>query len=386
MGIQKKLKEKWQEALQAVLPIICIVLALCFSIAPVSPSILLCFLMGAVLILAGMMFFTLGAEISMTPMGERVGSSLTKSRNLFLIVILSFLLGLIITISEPDLQVLAGQVPAVPSIILILSVACGVGVFLVIALLRMLFSVPLPPLLIAFYVLIFALSAFVPKDFLSIAFDSGGVTTGPMTVPFIMALGVGVSAIRSDRHAADDSFGLEAAQKVVIFAFVTDSEWKRIKTGLQRQMKIDVPGSGIAFIIPVSSVGGKKQLQFLTEGRDFKKEEESVLKDTRYELLVVIANQGYTEMIMDAAREASAVGGTVIHAKGTGTEKAERFLGVSIAAEKEMIFMVTRREGKNDIMRAIMNQAGLDSRAGAIVFSLPVTDTAGMRLLEDSEE
>lgn len=269
MGIQKKLKEKWQEALQAVLPIICIVLTLCFSIAPVSPSILLCFLMGAVLILAGMMFFTLGAEISMTPMGERVGSSLTQSRNLFLIVILSFLLGLIITISEPDLQVLAGQVPAVPSIILILSVACGVGVFLVIALLRMLFSVPLPPLLIAFYVLIFALSAFVPKDFLNIAFDSGGVTTGPMTVPFIMALGAGVSAIRSDRHAADDSFGLEAAQKVVIFAFVTDSEWKRIKTGLQRQMKIDVLGSGIAFIIPVSSVGGKKQLQFLTEGRDF---------------------------------------------------------------------------------------------------------------------
>ena len=140
-----------------------------------------------------------------------------------------------------------------------------------------------------------------------------------------------------------DSFGLEAAQKVVIFAFVTDSEWKRIKTGLQRQMKIDVPGSGIAFIIPVSSVGGKKQLQFLTEGRDFKKEEESVLKDTRYELLVVIANQGYTEMIMDAAREASSVGGTVIHAKGTGTEKAERFLGVSIAAEKDWPAQMSER-------------------------------------------
>lgn len=210
MKIRTKLKEKWQEALQAVLPIICIVLILCFSIAPVSPSILLCFLMGAVLILAGMMFFTLGAEISMTPMGERVGSRLTGSRNLFLIVAISFLLGFIITISEPDLQVLAGQVPAVPSMILILSVACGVGVFLVIALLRMLFSIPLPPLLIAFYILIFLLSAFIPKDFLSIAFDSGGVTTGPMTVPFIMALGVGVSAIRSDRYAADDSFGLVA--------------------------------------------------------------------------------------------------------------------------------------------------------------------------------
>lgn len=210
MGIRKKLTEKWQEALQAVLPIICTVLALCFSIAPISPSILLCFLIGAVLILAGMMFFTLGAEISMTPMGERVGSALTKSRNLVLIVVTAFLLGFIITISEPDLQVLAGQVPAVPGTILILSVAGGVGIFLVFALLRMLFAIPLPPLLVVFYAVVFILSAFIPRDFLSIAFDSGGVTTGPMTVPFIMALGVGVSTIRSDRHAADDSFGLVA--------------------------------------------------------------------------------------------------------------------------------------------------------------------------------
>lgn len=180
-----------------------------------------------------------------------------------------------------------------------------------------------------------------------------------------------------------DSFGLEAAEKAILFAFVTASEWKTVKQGLQKQMKIDIPGNGIAFIVPLSSVGGKKQLQFLTEGRGFKKEEESTLKDTRYELLVVIADQGYTDMIMDAARAANAPGGTVIHAKGTGTEQAERFLGVSIAAEKEMIFMVTRREGKNAIMRAIMDQAGLATEARAIVFSLPVTETAGMRLLEE---
>ena len=135
MGTRRKLKEKWQEALQAVLPILCIVLALCFFIAPVSPSILLCFLMGAVLILIGMMLFTLGAEISMTPMGERVGSCLTASQNLVVIVFVSFLLGVIITVSEPDLQVLAGQVPSVPSLLLILSVAAGVGIFLVLALL-----------------------------------------------------------------------------------------------------------------------------------------------------------------------------------------------------------------------------------------------------------
>ncbi len=181
-----------------------------------------------------------------------------------------------------------------------------------------------------------------------------------------------------------DSFGLEAAKKAILFAFVTGTEWKEIKSGLQKQIKIDIPGSGIAFIVPLSSIGGKKQLEFLTEGREFKKGEESTLKETKYELLVVIANQGYTDMIMDAAREANAPGGTVIHAKGTGTEKAEKFLGVSIATEKEMIFMVARKEGKNAIMKAIMEKAGIHSEARSVVFSLPVTETAGMRLIEEA--
>lgn len=205
-----KLREKLLEALQAVLPIVAIVLVLCFSIAPVSPSILLCFLLGAAMIIVGIMFFTLGAEMSMSPMGERVGAMLTKSRSVPLIIGVGFLLGFLITISEPDLQVLANQVPSIPNMILILSVAAGVGLFLVVAFLRMLLGISLPKLLVVFYGLIFVLAAFVPKEFLSVAFDSGGVTTGPITVPFIMALGVGVAAIRSDRHAADDSFGLVA--------------------------------------------------------------------------------------------------------------------------------------------------------------------------------
>ena len=210
MGIGRHLKEKWQEALAAVLPIIAIVLVLCFFVVPISSSILLCFLLGAAMLMIGMMFFTLGAEMAMTPMGERIGSCLTRSKNLAAVVLLSFLLGFIVTISEPDLQVLAQQVPAVPNMLLVVFVACGVGLFLVVALLRMLFGIALPPLLVAFYAAVFLLAVFVPKDFLSVAFDSGGVTTGPMTVPFIMALGVGISAIRSDRHAADDSFGLVA--------------------------------------------------------------------------------------------------------------------------------------------------------------------------------
>lgn len=205
---RSKLKEKTYETLKAVFPILAIVLLLCFTIAPIPPSILMTFLIGAVLLIIGMLLFNVGVELSMTPMGERVGTIMTKSKKLMIMVFIGFVMGFIITISEPDLQVLAQQVPSIPNIVLILAVAAGVGVFLVMALLRMLFGVALPHLLVVFYGIVFVLTIFVPKDFLAIAFDSGGVTTGPMTVPFIMAFGIGVSAIRSDKHASDDSFGL----------------------------------------------------------------------------------------------------------------------------------------------------------------------------------
>lgn len=205
-----KLKKKLEEALRAVLPIVGIVLVLSFTIAPITPSILLSFLIGAVFLIIGMMFFTLGAEMSMTPMGERLGTRMTQSKNILVIVLLSFILGFIITISEPDLQVLAQQVPSIPNATLILAVAAGVGFFLVVAILRMLLGIALPPLLVIFYLMIFGLVFLVPESFRGVAFDSGGVTTGPMTVPFIMALGIGISSIRNDQHAADDSFGLVA--------------------------------------------------------------------------------------------------------------------------------------------------------------------------------
>ena len=180
-----------------------------------------------------------------------------------------------------------------------------------------------------------------------------------------------------------DYLGLENTEKAVIFSIQEESAWEKIKKQLQQKLKIDAPGGGIAFTIPLSSIGGKKTLQFLLEGQDYQKEEESTLKDTVHELIVVIADQGNIELIMDAARGAGAYGGTVIHAKGTGMEQAEKFMGVSLAAEKEMIFIVTRKEQKNEIMRAIMKKAGLNSRAKSIVFSLPVTDTAGLRLIEE---
>ena len=205
-----KMQSKLSEALSAVVPVIVIVLLLSFTVARVSPSVLLSFLMGAVLVMIGMMFFTLGAELSMTPMGEKVGAKMTQTKKVWFILLLSFVLGVIITISEPDLQVLAELVPSIPNHILILAVAIGVGLFLLIAILRMLLGIALPHLLVGLYVIVFILAFFVPGNFRAIAFDSGGVTTGPMTVPFIMALGIGISAIRNDRHAADDSFGLVA--------------------------------------------------------------------------------------------------------------------------------------------------------------------------------
>ena len=180
------------------------------------------------------------------------------------------------------------------------------------------------------------------------------------------------------------TLGLERSEKAVLLSIVTADSWQTIQKALRRQMQIDIPGTGIAFIIPVSSIGGKRALLFLTEHQKLELKEESTLKDTRYELLLVIANQGYTGSIMDAARAEGAGGGTVIHAKGTGMEGAARFLGVDLVNEKEVVLIVSRTAQKNNIMSAIMKKT--DPKAGAIVFSLPVTDTAGLRLLDETDE
>ena len=182
-----------------------------------------------------------------------------------------------------------------------------------------------------------------------------------------------------------DYLGLEASEKMVIFNFVQQHEWMLTKNNLQRKLQIDAPGEGIAFLVPLSSIGGKRTLQFLLDRQELPESEESTLKDTTYELIIAIADQGNLEMVMDAARGAGAYGGTVIHAKGTGMEYAEKYLGVTIAAEKAMIFIVTKKDQKNNIMKAIMEQAGMQSPAKTIVFSLPVTDTAGLRLVDLDE-
>lgn len=181
-------------------------------------------------------------------------------------------------------------------------------------------------------------------------------------------------------------FGLESAEKAVCFAVVTEPVWKAVKRDLERRIRIDVPGTGIAFTVPMSSIGGPRELAFFTDGQFYERGEETTLKETVQEVLVVIGNQGYSEQIMDAARAAGAAGGTVIHAQGTGMERAEKFLGISLASEKDILFIVTKTAQKNAIMQSIMQKAGMETKAKAIVFSLPVTSTAGLRLSDDSED
>lgn len=206
--MNKKLREKLDEALQAVLPITIIVLLLSIFVVPMDTGTIAMFLTGAFMLIIGMAFFQLGAELSMTPLGEGVGSHIMKTRSLLVISVVCFVMGVIITIAEPDLQVLASQVPSIPGNTLIWTVALGVGIFLVIAVLRIIFRVSLPVLLSVMYAALFLLSFAAPSDFIAVAFDSGGVTTGPMTVPFIMAIGVGLSSPRSDSEGGIDSFGL----------------------------------------------------------------------------------------------------------------------------------------------------------------------------------
>ena len=180
-----------------------------------------------------------------------------------------------------------------------------------------------------------------------------------------------------------DYLGLDSIEKAVAISVVEEETWQTVKKQLQRKLRIEAPGGGIAFTIPLSSVGGRKTLEFLLEKNDYVKQEESTMKNTDHELIVVISQQGYTDLIMDAARGAGAYGGTIIHAKGTAGEMANKFMGVTIADEKEIVYIVSKSNEKNAIMKAIMEKAGLNSKAKAICFSLPVSDTAGLRLLED---
>lgn len=206
----KQLQDALTESLSSVLPIAAIVLLLSITLIPLLPGVMVLFLFGTFLLIFGIGLFSIGSEMSMKPLGEGIGAQMGKAKHAILPILICFFLGAIITIAEPDLQVLAEQVPNIPNIVLILCVACGVGVFLSIAIIRMKTGIPLSRLLIIFYILVFVLACFAPNLFVPTAFDSGGVTTGPVTVPFIMAIGAGMAALATNKNARENSFGLVA--------------------------------------------------------------------------------------------------------------------------------------------------------------------------------
>ena len=209
--VNKVLKEKIMEAFSSVLPITAIVLIASVVLVPMPPGTILLFMGGAALLILGMGFFTLGVDMAMLPMGEGIGIQFTKTSKLALILIVSFAMGVIITIAEPDLIVLAQQVSAaIPFWYLVLTVAAGVGLLLVIAVLRTLLKIRLSILFILLYGICFGMTYFVPDFFVPISFEAGAVATGPIVVPFILAIGVGLASIRSDKGSMDDSFGLVA--------------------------------------------------------------------------------------------------------------------------------------------------------------------------------
>ena len=247
---------------------------------------------------------------------------------------------------------------------------------------------------------------------------------GEKYLKFYLEQQVEVQLVTLGRGTANDAmldyFGLESHEKAVLFSVVDDQKWEELSVGLHRSMRIDVPGTGVAFLIPLASIGGRGIFTYLTrtletgmpetgntpanEKTDRKRfrekrrtgkreadeaaagqngqygaaEGSETMPESAYEMIIAVANQGYIEPIMEAARSAGAGGGTVIHAKGTGMEGMGKFFGVSLAAEKEMIFIVTERGQKQAIMRAIMERAGMESKARTFLFSVPVDEVAGL--------
>lgn len=204
---------------------------------------------------------------------------------------------------------------------------------------------------------------------------------------FYNGQGVGVvytTACNGTAHAKTlNILGIERTEKSMLLSTVTGDTLERLKRKLTVDMKIDLPDRGVAMAVPLSGVGGSRTLDYFTTGQtlsDIKDTEDNYMQSS-HELIVAIYERGYTDLVMDAAREAGAAGGTTINAKGTAAG-AEKFFGLSLAVEKEIVFIVSSTEKKKDIMKAIMQKAGVDSKAHALVFSLPVSTTAGFRFAD----
>ena len=177
-----------------------------------------------------------------------------------------------------------------------------------------------------------------------------------------------------------DYLGLEDDEKTIHCTIITKRTWINLKKGLEKELNIDRPGSGICYLVPLDSVGGKRVLNFLIDGQEFNREKEANMKEVKHELIGTIANYGFNNEIVAAAKKAGARGGTVLHGKGMGKRDAQQFMGVTLVSEKEIILIVCQSDEKNTIMKSIMDTR---KEAGIVCFSMPVTDVAGFKLHDE---
>jgi hypothetical protein len=211
--------EQLKEVVMAILPMALLIIILQYTVIGLPTDLFIRFLAGVVMVALGLFLFLVGVHIGLLPIGELIGSSLPKTNKPWLILITGFLLGFVVTVAEPDVRVLASQIDQVSegeisNLMLVYSVAIGVGIFVTVAMARTIFSIPLKYLLVGGYSIVFILALFTPQSYLPISFDAGGVTTGPMTVPFILALGVGVASVLQGKSSTSDGFGLVALASI----------------------------------------------------------------------------------------------------------------------------------------------------------------------------
>jgi hypothetical protein len=208
-----------KEVASAMIPVVIMVILLKFTLLPISTELLTSFLFGASLVFVGLVLFLQGTKIGLFPIGEMIGAQLPQRGSIFFVIFFAFILGFVITIAEPDVQVLTGMVDsvsggAISKYIVLVMIALGVAIFVALAMLRVFLKVPIQYLILGGYLLCFTLAIFTPQTFFALSFDASGVTTGPMTVPFILALGVGLTSVLGSRSSSDDSFGFIALASI----------------------------------------------------------------------------------------------------------------------------------------------------------------------------
>lgn len=433
--------------------------------------------MGVGYTFLGLVLFLTGVNVGFRPLATCSGSELVSSGLSRALIPLAMLMGWFIIDAEPAVHILNKQVEeltsgAISAKAMGLSLSVAVALANGLAMVRVLTGLPILYFLVPGYAVALGLSFFVPRTFTAIAFDSGGVASGPLTATFMLPLAMGActalggnrddGCVRacgarcddaayygaghgrhlcpqveaedagardaklwrkrdhralggrvmelyyvitiSDRDRAEilsniyqaagtgmvltklgrgtatgeqlSSYGLDATEKAIVSTVGDSEQTRQIFKLSKRRLFIDVPGNGVMMAIPLKSVAGGRTLGYLT---DSTQTGGKPAMDFSHELIMVIMNEGYSDTVMDAARSAGAGGGTVLHAKGTGRARAQKFFGVSLADEKDVVYIVAHADEKAAIMQAIADNAGPGTRAGAICFSLPISQVAGLR-------